>query len=235
MKDLMTLLKWQFIILHKNNLINISIVVTVLYGLIFFLIKDLPNLDRFLTLLIYNDPAIIGLMFVGLSVIMEKNDEVLPALFVTPINHHVYLISKVLALSILGWACASGMTLALLGINIAWVHFSIGVFSTCVIFSLAGIFVVSYATEFLNFMLRSIPVLILLSTPLLNYFGLTDIMFFKISPIQGSLNLIIHSLHQATDSGALYFGYISTLIWIPLLYLGVYRVFVKRIVKANQG
>ncbi len=49
---------------------------------------------------------------------MEKNDEVLPALFVTPINHHVYLISKVLALSILGWACASGMTFALMGTNI---------------------------------------------------------------------------------------------------------------------
>jgi fluoroquinolone transport system permease protein len=233
MKALFRLLGWQFKILHKNNLINISIIVTVMYAMIFYLIKDLPNVDKFLILLIYNDPAIIGLFFVGLSVIMEKNDEVLPALFVTPINHHVYLISKILTLSILGWVCATGMTLALLGTNVEWIHFSFGVFSTCVIFSLAGIFVVSYTTEFLNFMLRSIPVMMLLSLPLLNYFGLTDIAFFKLSPIQGPLNLIIQSFYKNLEPGFIYFGYGSTLVWIPLLYFGVYYIFVKRVVKAT--
>lgn len=233
MKKLLTLLKWQFRILHKNNLINISILVTILYALMFFLIRDLPNMDRFLTLLIYNDPAIIGLFFVGLSIIMEKNEEVLPALFVTPINHHHYLISKVLALSLLGWACAAGMTIAILGFDINWLHFSVGIFSTCAIFSLAGIFVVTYTTEFLGFMLRSIPVMLLLSLPLLNYFELTDIPLFKLSPIQGPLDLIVHSFYGNQESTTIYLGYLSMVIWIPLLYFTVYYLFVKRLVKAN--
>lgn len=230
---MLTQLRWQFLILHRNKLIAISILITVMYALIFYMIKDLPNVDRFLVLLIYNDPAIIGMFFIGLSVIVEKNDAVLPALFVTPVSHHYYLISRVLSLSLLGWGCAAGMALALLGPDIAWLHFSAGVFGTCVIFSLAGIFVVSYTTEFLGFMLRSIPVMILLSLPLLNYFGLTDIFLFQFTPIQGALNLIVIAFDPSIETIPVYLSYLSLLLWIPLLYLGVYHTFLRRIVNAS--
>lgn len=227
------LLGWQFLILYKNNLINISIIVTVMYALIFFLIKDFPNVDKFLTLLIFNDPAIIGLFFVGLSIIMEKNDEVLPALFVTPMNSHFYLLSKVVALSIIGWACAAGMAMALLGLDILWLHFSVGVFTTCFIFSLAGIFVVSFTTEFLNFMLRSIPIMLLLALPLLNYFGLTDLAIFRLLPIQGPLTLIVHSIEKSFDLTTILISYVGIIFWILLLYYGVFLLFNQRIIKAN--
>jgi fluoroquinolone transport system permease protein len=233
MRALLTQLRWQFLILHKNRLIAISIVVTITYALIFYFIKDLPNVDRFLTLLIYNDPVVIGLFFIGLSVILEKNDDVLPALFATPLSHHMYLLSRVLSLSLLGWACAAGMTLALLGPNIAWFHFSTGVFGTCILFSLAGIFVVSYTTEFLGFMLRSIPVMILLSLPLLNYFELTDVAIFRFMPVQGALNLIVSSLDPSIEVIPVYLSFFSLFLWIPLLYFGVYRIFVRRIVNAS--
>ncbi|MFK7810057.1 MAG: hypothetical protein AB8F74_19785 [Saprospiraceae bacterium] len=233
MKALLRLLGWQFIILHKNNLINISIAVTVLYASIFFLIKDLPNVDQFLILLIYNDPAIIGFLFVGLSIIMEKDNNILPALFVTPINYHVYLLAKVLALSIIGWVCASGMALTLLGTDVAWLHFSAGVFGTCFVFSLVGIFVVSYTTEFLGFMLRSIPILVLFSLPFLNLFGATDIAILKLSPIQGALNLIAYSFGKTQGSISLVWSYGNLLFWSLLFYFGTYRLFVKRLVQSS--
>jgi len=233
MMAMLTQIRWQFLILHRNKLIAISILITVLYALIFYMIKGLPNVDRFLVLLIYNDPAIIGMFFIGLSVIMEKNDAVLPAIFVTPIRHHYYLISKILALSLLGSGCAVGMALALLGPDINWLHFSSGVFGTCAIFSLAGIFVVSYTTEFLNFMLRSIPVMFLLSLPLLNYFGLTDIALFQFTPIQGALNLIVISFDPSVETMPVYLSYLSLLLWIPVLYYGVYHIFIRRIVNAS--
>lgn len=232
MNALLTQLRWQFIILYKNKLIAISVAITAIYALIFFFIKDLPNVDGFLTLLIYNDPAVIGLFFVGLSIIMEKNDNVLPALFVTPLQHHTYLISRVLALAVVGWACALGMAVAMLGIDLHFGHFSAGLFSTCIIFSLAGIMIVSYTMDFLNFMLRSIPILILFSLPLFNYFGLTDVGLFEFTPVQGPLNLIIASF-PGIESHQLYLDYGSALLWILLLYGLAYRLFVKRIVKSR--
>jgi fluoroquinolone transport system permease protein len=232
MRALLNQIKWQFVILNKNKLIAISFAVTALYGLIFFLIKDMPNVEPFLTLLIYNDPAIIGLFFIGLSIIMENNDNLLPALFVTPVNRHVYLISRVLSLSLIGLACAAGMALTILGPYINWLEFSIGVFSTCLIFSLVGIFVVSYTMDFLSFMLRSIPLMILLSLPLLNYFGLTDNFYFELTPTQGPLNLTISSFGTQAPSTANWISYLSILIWIPILYLFVYKIFTARVAKS---
>ncbi|NPD44085.1 MULTISPECIES: hypothetical protein [unclassified Lentimicrobium] len=233
MKSFITQIRWQFVILYKNNLIAISIAVTAIYALIFYLIKDLPNVEPFLTLLIYIDPAIIGLFFIGLSVIMEHNENVLPALFVTPVSYHHYLLSKIIALSIVGWACASGMTLAILGFDVQWLHFSAGVFFTCIIFSLLGLFVVSFTTEFLSFMLRSIPLMLTFSLPLFNYFGLSDISLFQFSPIQGPLDLTVFSFDTQTEIWPIIWAYLSSIIWIPLLYFVVYRTFVKRIIKAS--
>ena len=233
MKSFITQIRWQFVILYKNNLIAISIAITAIYALIFYLIKDLPNVEPFLTLLIYNDPAIIGLFFIGLSVIIENNDNVLPALFVTPMSYHSYLLSKIIALSIIGWACASGMALAILGFDIQWIHFSIGVLFTCIIFSLIGLYVVSFTTDFLSFMLRSIPLMLLFSLPLFNYFGISDISLFQFSPIQGPLNLTVFSFDTQTEIWPTIWAYVSSIIWIPLLYFVVYRTFVKRIIKAN--
>lgn len=224
-------LRWQFVILAKNNLISISIAVTVLYGLIFYFIKDLGNVDKVLTLLIYNDPALIGLMFVGLSVIMEKNQSVLPALFVAPTNVHVYLITRILSLSIVGSLCALGMAWFGLGFNFHFLHFFFGVFGTCLLFSICGVLVVSFATDFLQFLLRSIPLLFLLSVPLLNYFELTDIRAFYFTPIQGCLNLVTQSYSDTMAIDQLVYGYASIAIWAPLLYIPVYRIFKSKIVK----
>jgi len=230
MKALFQQIKWQFMILHKNNLIIISVVMTVMYALIFLVIKDLGNMDKVLTLLIYNDPAVIGLFFVGLSIIMEKNQQVLSALFVTPMNHHIYLISRILTLSILGWACALGMGFSILGTSFYIVHFSVGVFGTCVLFSIMGVLVVSYTTEFLLFLLKSIPILIGLSLPLLNYFNLTDIGLFYYMPLQGCLNLIVNSYAESPIVSELIYGYISIVFWVPVFYFFTYRIFKARMI-----
>lgn len=233
MKTLLTQIKWQFVLLNKNKLIAISVIVTALYALLFFLLKDLPNKEAFLTLLIYNDPAIIGLFFIGLGVILENNSNVLPALFVTPINYHVYVLARVLALSVIGLACSVGMALAILGTKINWLEFSVGVLGTCVLFSLVGLFVVSYTMDFLGFMLRSIPLLALMSLPLLNYFGVTETALFEFLPTQGPLNLTIAAFGSTKTSLPTWLSCLSMVLWIPLVYLFVYRIFVQRVVKSK--
>ncbi len=231
MKTLLTQTLWQFRILHKNNLIVISILVTAIYALIFYFLKDLPNMEKVLTLLIYNDPAIIGLFFIGLSVIIEKNQQVLSALFVTPMNLHTYLLSRILSLSLVGWACGLGMGISLMGFNFQMLHFSFGVFGTTVLFSLVGIFVVSYTSEFLLFMLKSIPLLVFFSLPLFNYFNLTEVGVFYLTPLQGGLNLIANSYNEAPSVSEIIYGYGALIFWIPVLYFIVYRIFQSKLTK----
>lgn len=231
MKTLLQQINWQFRLLARNNIISISIAVTIIYALVFFALEELENMDKVLTLLILNDPATIGIFFIGLTVIMEKNQQVLSALFVTPINHHVYLISRILTLSLLGWACAVGMALAAIGLGFNFLHFSAGTFGICILACLSGLYLACYTSEFMHFTLRSIPLLILLvNLPLLNYFGVTDLWWFNLMPSYGSLSLIIHSYSHAVSSSVLVFGYVSLAFWTLLLYWLVYRTFMAKVV-----
>lgn len=231
MMELFKLIKWQFLIFLKNNLITMIAAMTGVYVLLIYYLKDFGNLEKFVTLLIYNDPAIIGFIFIGVSIILEKDQEVLPALFVTPLNPVKYLVSRIFTLSILGFLGALAMALAAKGTSFNLLHFSVGAFSTCLLFCLLGILMVSYTTEILRFLLCGIPFLILMSLPLLNYLELTDLSFLKLFPVQGGLNLMVNSYRETPNSGELIFGYFSILVWIPLLSWCIARIFISRVVK----
>lgn len=231
MNGLFKQLKWQFLIFQRNNLISMIVVISAFYVLIIYLIKDFAGVEKFITLLIYNDPALVGFIFIGISIILEKDQEVLPALFVTPLNHHIYLISRIITLSAIGFSGALAMVLTAKGVSFNFLHFSVGAFSTCVLFCLMGIFVVSYTTEVLHFLLRAIPLLIFMSLPLLNYFELTDLSILKLFPVQGGLNLMVNSYRESMNAQEIIFGYLSIAVWTPLLYWLVYRIFMARVVK----
>ncbi|WKN33290.1 hypothetical protein PZB74_08050 [Porifericola rhodea] len=233
MKSLIVQLRWQFLLLNRNNIITISIAVTIVYALAFFALQDLDNLDKVLTLLILNDPAIIGMFFIGLSVIMERNQQVLSALFVTPVNHHLYLMSRIFSLTLVGWICALGMALAAVGPTFNFLHFSAGTIGVCVLSCLAGLYLVCYTSEFMHFTLRSIPLLmVFINLPLLNYFEVTDIWAFNLMPSYGSLKLIASAYGNSPDTTLLLYSYAAQIFWIALLYWWVYRTFMSKIVNA---
>lgn len=231
MIELFKQIKWQFLIFQRNNLISMILVISAFYVLIIYLIKDYAGVEKFITLLIYNDPALIGFIFIGISIILEKDQEVLPALFVTPLNQHIYLISRIITLSTISFGGAFVMVLTAKELSFNFLHFSVGAFSTCVLFGLMGIFVVSHTTEVLHFLLRAIPLLIFMSLPLLNYFELTDWSFLRLFPVQGGLNLMVNSYANSPNLREIVFGYLSIAVWTPLLYWLVYRIFMARVVK----
>jgi fluoroquinolone transport system permease protein len=206
--------------------------ITAFYVVVIYFLKDLGNIEKITTLLIFNEPTMVGFIFIGLAIILEKDQEVLSALFITPMNQHFYLISRILTLSAISLFCALGMVLMAKGTSFNLIHFSIGVFSSCVLFSFLGIYIVSFTTEILHFILRSIPFMILMSLPFLNYFGFTDIWLLKLFPVQGSLSLIDNSYTNSPNLSELIFGYISIVVWLPLLYWFVYRTFRSKLVNA---
>ncbi len=231
MTELLKQIRWQALIFQRNNLVTMIVGITAAYVVLIYFLRDVENIDRFITLLIYNDPAIVGFVFIGISMILEKDQEVLSALLVTPLNTNVYLSSRIITLSTLGSFGALAMVFTAKGSSFNVVHFSIGAFSTCVLFSLMGVLVVSYTTEILHFLLRAVPLLIFMSLPLLNYFELTDIGILKLFPVQGGLNLMVNSYRETPQVGEVIYGYVSIAVWTPLLYWLVYRTFISRVVR----
>ena len=97
---------------------------------------------------------------------------------------------------------------------------------------IAGVWLVSFSSSFMNFALKSFPILVLLvNLPLLNYLGLYDVGFFKYSPIQGSMDLIINAFEEEPNQRELLWGYLSILFWGGVFYGIAYRAFLKRVVR----
>ncbi len=230
MSDLLRQIKWQFLIFQKNNLLSMVIGMTIFYGVAIYFLQSFGDVEKFTTLIIFNEPTMVGFIFIGISIILEKDQEVLSALFITPINHHFYLLSRVITLSTISLICSWGIVLVAKGTSFNFLHFTIGAFFGCAMFSFVGIYVVSFTKDILHFTLRSIPIIIAMSLPFLNFFEFTDWFVLKLFPIQGSLNLIVNSYSSTPNTFELVFGYISLAIWIPLLYFFVYRTFKTRLV-----
>ncbi len=232
MKELFKQIKWQFLIFMRNNLIQMMIGITAFYMLIIYFLSDLGNVEKFVTLIIFSDTSLIAFLFIGFSIILEKNQDVLSALFITPMNQHFFLISKTITLSIICLFCALGIIFIARSFSFNPLHFSVGTLSIAVMFSFVGIYIVSYTTEILHYILRSIPVLIVMSLPLLNYFELTNLSIFKLFPMQGSLYLITNSVSKSPSLSELIYGYILIIIWIPIIYAFVFRTFKSKLINA---
>jgi fluoroquinolone transport system permease protein len=224
-------LKWQFVLLQKNNIINISIAVTAIYGIILYFIKSLGNLDVLLITLVLNDPSIIGCFFIALSIFSEIKNDVLSAVFTTPISPHQYLITRTIALSVIGLLCSLGLAISVKGLDFGIFPYAVGATGICVLSAFLGIIILTYASDFLKFALLTLPFFIFfIIIPMMHYLKVIDLGFFQyIFPVQGSIDLIENGISGKEINE--WYAYLSIVIWAPLFYYVAYRMFNQRIVR----
>lgn len=230
MSGFVTQLKWQFVLLQKNNILNISIAVTLIYGVVLYFLRDVGSLDKILVSLVLMDPSVIGYFFIGLAFYTEVKQELLPALFITPLDTHTLLISRVLSLSIVGTFCSLILAFPVKGLDFHMLEYAIGSFGICLLSALLGLILFPFASEFLKFSMMSVPIFItFINIPLFQYLGAIDMGFVKyIFPIQGSVDL----LDYAVSDTPIYFGYAYSSIGVfaSILYGIAFRVFRQKIV-----
>ncbi len=221
--------KWQFILLQKNNIVSISFIVTFIYGAILFIFKDVEMIDKVLVTLVLIDPTIIGYFFIALAFYTEKRSQILPAVFVTPVNFHHFLITKIISLSLLGTLCSLALVFSVKGLNFHFFTYTLGSFSICVLSTLLGLIVLPFATDFLKFALLSFPVFIVcINISQLQYLGVLDLGQIKyLFPMQGCIDLIDHGV-SGKNINFLY-AISSIVVLIPLGYYGAFQLFMKKI------
>ena len=88
-------------------------------------ILPMPWKELCTTTLIFSDPVLIGLMFMGAIILFEKSEKVMQALAVSPISIHAYILSKVISIGLI--SLLSGVLIAFLHTSCCWnyVRFSI--------------------------------------------------------------------------------------------------------------
>ena len=123
--------------------------------------------EKIAIIMIYSDPAAMGLFFMGAIVLLEKSQRVLNSLAVSPVKVSEYILSKVISLGVISSIVAMFIAITLNLDNI--IISTIGTFFSSIIFSLLGLIIASKASSLNQFIVLSIPIeIICFIPPILN-------------------------------------------------------------------
>ncbi|MBK8388902.1 MAG: hypothetical protein IPL23_06235 [Saprospiraceae bacterium] len=218
MKPFFALFKQDLLLIFRNKIIVISIVVTAIYVLIFKGLSTFGDMEKFLILVIFNDPALLGFLIVGVMVLFEQNENTLQALAVTPMKVSHYLWSKSILLSLLSMLCCVFMVMASKGIeNVNLPFLMSAAFITTLLFAFIGFIMVAGERNFSSFMLKSVGVIMLLAAPFLAYFDLLPKLPFYIFPTQIAIDLFDIAFHPHSKTFKI-LNYFGAGIWLVSLY-----------------
>jgi len=234
MSNLKNMLKWDLVLLYRYKIIHISILSVFLY---FLTTQAVPDMDKpiFHTMLLFFDPAIIGIMFIGALVLFEKSENVLQALVITPMQVYDYLLSKISSLTILSVISATIFIILLnifSGIDFNITYLAISIILTSVMLILLGFILVSRVNSINEYLLAMfIGFLGLLFPPMLHLSKLCENVLFYLWPTQASFTLFSGVFNPASlELWEIVYGIGYQAFWIGLLFFLAKKAFYKHIV-----
>jgi fluoroquinolone transport system permease protein len=227
MKALGIFIRWDSVLLFRNRLFHVALAVAAIYTGIFFLLKPLGSLTKVLVILIFNDPVVTGFIFGGVIWLFDKNQHTLQAISVLPVNRRLYLLSKILILSLLAVFVSLVMALATVGMNFNVLHLVISVFLSSFIFSSTGFTLAAISRGFNGFLMYSIPFFIISAVPLLYMFGIGDIMYYIPFPTTGCIE-VLRASFIPLNAWYVLIMYCQMIVWSVIAWRMAVKVTQKR-------
>ena len=213
MRRLASMVAWDIGLQIRGHFYTATALTTAVIAGLIFLIPFAPLPAQFATLLVFVDPAVVGLTLVGAFVLVEKGTNTLSALGVTPMPAWVYVGAKIISFTLLGGL--SGLIIAVLamrgGINYP-VMLAALILSNAVAV-LIGFALVTRARSVNGFVANILLASLVLILPVIAYFDLASPLLaagLKIIPSYAMLVLLEAGLSQnASPVGA-----IMAMLWL---------------------
>lgn len=212
----------------KQGFYLIYILISFMYLLI---LSQLPPfiLDYALPLVVFSDPSVLGIFFIGGMVLLEKEQGVLQSLLVTPLTIKEYIISKTLSLTTV--ALMAGLLITHISQHrpIDYLVLTIGILLTSVFFTLIGFIISTQANTINSFFLHMVPWTLVLIVPCIPFILNPEWSFLLLLPSVSGLNLIFSAMTEATLYKTL-FMIIELIIANALLFKITCHIFQKKMV-----
>lgn len=140
------------------------------------------------SIMIYSDPAAMGLFFMGAIVLLEKSQKVLNVIVVSPVKMSEYILSKTVALIAISTVIA--MILGLVSGSNQLLSIAVGTALTSAIFTMLGIIAATKISNLNQFLIVIMPIeIVCFVPPIVGLFvKLPDI--FRFFPFTACMNLI---------------------------------------------
>lgn len=228
MKRLLTALRWDFLCQQRYQIITAAGLLTLLYIIVLLNVQWVYK-DKLLIFLIFNDPAAIGMLFVGSLVLFEKSDRTLEALVVTPIRPWQYLWAKGLSLTIIATICSFAIAIAGHGWRFHFVYFGVAIVLTSLFFVFWGIIIVADSQSFNGYVIKMGLWLVPIALPFLNFIGITDTYFWYLIPSQPGLLLMEAAFGKTTALWEIVYAVSYLALATGGMYYFAERAFVRKL------
>ena len=177
-------------------------------------------------IMIFTDPAAMGLFFMGAIVLFEKSERVLNSIAISPVKAHEYVLSKLISIGIISTVVALAIALAA-GIRFNLLAFTIGVFLCSCLFSAVGLIIACKISTLNQFAAATIPIELLINVPTIIYLFGYDKGWLLLHP---GVSMIELSTSGSLSIPAL----ISLLLW-TILFTVISCKVVEKMLKAVGG
>ena len=182
---------------------------TVFYLMLLFALP-LSWKENAAAILIYSDPAALGLFFMGAIILLEKSQRVTAVFAVSPLKVFEYVCSKVLSLSAIALLVAAVLAVAVKCRFLS--SLLLGTFLSSIMFTLLGMIIATKITSLNQFILATVPVEMMVFVPaVLHLFCITP-AFMGIYPANVCMDLILGRDFSVVGL-ALTIGLIVLLFW----------------------
>lgn len=181
------LLLWDIKLLGKNGFFFLYAALCFIY---IFIILALPQKLRAGAgaILIYSDPAAMGLFFMGAILLLEKTQAIPCALAVSPVKVREYVLSKCVCLCVVSLLVAAVLAAAAGMARLPLVLFGTGL--AAVAFTLLGIIIAAGISSLNQFIIQVVPWEILCFVPaIFHLFGISP-KFLAIYPPNACMDML---------------------------------------------
>jgi fluoroquinolone transport system permease protein len=178
----------------KHGFYLIYVILTIMYLIILsFLTEDILSVA--LPLVVFSDPSVLGLFFIGGIILLEKGQGVLMVLVVSPLRTMEYIMSKVISLAMISVLAAFAITFFSHYPSTNWLLLLLATILTSALFTLIGIMINAGCETVNQYMLRTIPYMLLFMLPCFSLIGFPYSGLFTIVPSVAALRLMMGAFH----------------------------------------
>lgn len=178
---------WDIRFQAKYGFYFLYAVLTVIYTIVLFAVPGSWK-ENTATILIFSDPASMGLFFMGAIVLLEKSQHTPCAFAVSPVRPMEYIIAKVSSLSAISLVVAAILALVA-NVNNLYIVL-LGTVISSAIFTLFGIIIATKIISLNQFVLWTVPIEIVCFVPaILHLFKITP-AWLRYYPINVCMEMI---------------------------------------------
>jgi fluoroquinolone transport system permease protein len=181
------------------------------------------------TMLLFTDTTMLGFFFIGAIVLLEKGQNILESLFVTPLRVYEYFISKVASLTLISLLSALIIVLTTHGPFKNIFVFIAGLAVSSCFYTLFGFIFAARAKNVNDYFAKALGVGLFICLPVIGYFNIFKTPMFYIFPTQATIILIEIAFKDFSILEIVY-AFVCLTVWSVIAAVFAYRSFYKHVI-----